>query len=278
VTWFWDWYQATVRVPSQDVQVALLSAFPGSWLEEQAVRLGYGEGYSCRDTEGQRARVQAGGRNVWPNIAASSQDAPPIALLLRTDFPEHEVTRFDSAQDFDAPGAWARLTKIALDVADEHRIKVEHAGDWHRGEEGRTLYLGARSSGVRARVYEKGKELRAKRAPNADEVSPDAVRVEVQVRPEGEGRRTASWVPPEAAWGFSKWSLDLAGRVDGTDVPRVQIRDLRASNDARALDFMVQQYGAMLARTAGADGMSWELLGARIARLHARNLARKEQQ
>lgn len=277
VTWRWDWYQATIRQPSAEVQAALLAQFGGAWLDPAPARLGYSEGFDLRDAEGKRAGMQAGGRNAWPNVVGSGDDAPQIAALLRDAFPQHEVTRFDAAQDFGGPGAWDRLAALALSVADEHKVKVEHAGDWHRAVEGRTLYIGARTSGVRCRVYEKGLQLRATRAPGAEDVGADVVRVEVQVRPDGRGRATAAALPPVAAWGFSVWSMDLAQRVDGSDVPRTQIRDIRASNDERALAFMVRQYGAMLARQAARDGMTPELLGVRLLRMHEANELRRSE-
>jgi len=276
VTYRWDWMQATIREPAEDVQAAVLAAFEGSWLERETARLGYADGFSIRDSEGRRAGLQSGGRNSWPNLAGTGADAPQVAAFLRSEFPRHEVTRCDSAADFDSPDAWERLSTVALQVADEHRLKVEHAGDWHRGEEGRTLYVGARSSGFRARIYEKGKEVRAKRAPGWEDVSLHAVRVEAQVRPDGAARLQAAHCSPVEAWGFARWGSDLLERVEGLVVPRYSIRDVRASNDERALDFMVRQYGAMLARQAEKGG-GWENLGARLARLHGRNLARKEQ-
>ena len=35
-------------------------------------------------------------------------------------------------------------------------LTVNFAGDWHRNEAGRTLYIGSATSAVRVRIYEKG--------------------------------------------------------------------------------------------------------------------------
>ena len=273
--WRWDWYAATVTDSAHELQAALLALYPGSWAEVASALYGYSDAFTVRDGEGLRARVMHGGRNGWPNVSGSGQDAPATAQLLRERFPLHAVTRCDVAADFDGPDAWERLSGLGFAVADDHKAKVQHAGDWHRGIDGRTLYVGAPTSGVRVRIYEKGKELRAKQVPGAEAIGEDVVRVEVQVRPEGRSRNVAALMTPEAAWGFSRWSRDLVARVDGTDVPRTTIKEPRKSDDDRALEFLVLQYGAVLERQAEKHG-GWDRLAAVMRSKHERNLRRKD--
>lgn len=273
----WDWYQATVRAAPEQVEADLLAWFGGSWSEEAQARLGYGRGYSVRDRNGRRAAVQEGGRNVWPNVTGSGEDAPAVADFLRAVYPEHEVTRFDSCVDTDGTGSgsWGSISGALLALLEEPRrgpeVKVSMHGDWRdgRGDDGRTLYLGAPSSAVRIRAYEKGKQLRSTDAPKADRVPLEAVRVEVQVRPSGTARRRAATVEPAEAWGFSRLAADVAGRLfAGDDLVPIRVRDVRASDDDRALLFMVKQYGAMLERQAqhrGGFAALWRHVERRLA-------------
>lgn len=272
----WDWYQATIRAPAEQVEADLLTWFGSSWVEEAQARLGFGRGYTVRDRNGRRAAVQDGGRNVWPNVTGSGEDAPAVADFLRAVYPEHEVTRFDSCVDTDGTGsgAWGSITSALLSVVEQPRsgpeVKVSMHGDWRegRGEDGRTLYLGATSSAVRIRAYEKGKQLRSTGAERPERVPLDAVRVEVQVRPSGQARKRAARVDPMDAWRFSRLAADVAGRLfDAGDLSTIRVRDVRASDDDRALRFMIEQYGAMLERQAqyrGGFAALWRTIERRL--------------
>lgn len=271
-----DWYQATIRQPGADVQAELLGAFVDSWLEPTTIRVGYGEAYALRDSEGRRCVVQQGGHNAWPNVTFSGEDAPAGRDFLRARFPTHEVTRADSRIDMDGPGTWEKISAIGLEVADARGVRVSMYGDWRegRGEAGRTLYLGATSSAVRVRIYEKGKELRAKRAPGASIVPLDAVRAEIQARPSGPARSYASLMSPDDVWGFAAFAQQLHERITSSGVQLIDIRDVRPSNDDRALDFMALQYGRMLRRQEARLG-SMNAVWARVESLMLAHEARR---
>ena len=64
--------------------------------------------------------------------------------------------RVDACADFDAPGAFEALLAPCIEIKKEHKLRGEKAGDWEDFPEfGRTLYLGASTSAVKARMYEK---------------------------------------------------------------------------------------------------------------------------
>jgi hypothetical protein len=207
-------------------------------------------------------------------VYASSEAAAPLARALRATFPDHEVTRCDAAQDFDGPGTWDRLSGLLLGMADERGLSIDQNGDWYRGRDGRTLYVGSRRSAVFLRLYEKGKQLRAIGAPGAESVSPDLVRVELQSRPEGGSRGFAAACGPMETFGFAVWAQEAARLVFGADVARVSLKPVRDSDDERAFRAMAEQYSGVLGRLADDRG-SFDALWIDLERRVRSVLARK---
>lgn len=219
---------------------------------------GYRQGFELRAGDLTVARVLAGGQNPYPHGFSSGGDAVRFAEIIRREFPDHRVTRLDAASDFDGAGAWDRITAAGLAFADAQGLRVNHAGDWHRGIEGRTLYLGSRKSAVFVRIYEKGIQ-------EGGEASPDWVRVEVVVRPAGDARMVAAQASAAEAWGFSSWTRDFSAMMLDLDVERVQMNQWRAPDDERAMRAVVSQYWRTFERRASAGG-SWEALGVEIGK------------
>jgi len=271
-----DWYQATVRDDERTV-LDVLSVGLSAEVRPSTRMHGYERGYDLHADGSTVARVLAGGRNGWPNVTASGDDTDALVPVVRSSWPDlHRVTRMDAAQDFDGPGTWDRLYAPAIALADERRIKVDQAGDWHRNEYGRTLYLGSRKSAVMVRLYEKGKQLREHALDDAADVSVDLCRLEVQVRPEKASREHAARATPEEAFGYSDWTRELASRVMGLDVDRVHIRERRQSDQERALTWLVMQYGAHLEERAAELG-SWAELGEELRMRHERINRQREE-
>lgn len=255
-----DWYQATVRDDERTVLDVLSAGLDGAVKPASAMN-GYHRGYVIEADGSKVARVLAGGPNGWPNIAASGDDTDAFVPLVRSAWPGlHRVTRMDASEDFDGAGTWDRLYAEAIGLADERMIKVDQAGDWHRLEYGRTLYLGSRKSAVFARLYEKGKQLRELALDDGAHISPDLCRMEVQVRPEKHARETASHGSPEHAWGYADWTRELALRVFALDVERVHIRERRESDLDRAVHWMGRQYGPMFEALVEREGTESEAM------------------
>jgi DNA relaxase NicK len=261
-----DWYAATVQDDTTTVLDTLAADLCAEVVQGRALH-GYERGYDLRREGSTVARALTGGRNGYPHVWASGDDTDSLVPVVRGRWPaRHRVTRMDAAQDFDEPGAWDRLYAAALAVADERRLKIDQAGDWHRLEEGRTFYVGGRKSAVFARLYEKGKQLRLQALDGGADISPDLVRLEVQVRPEGRAREVAAIAAPEDAYGYAEWTRELARRVYGAEVERVHIKERRESDDERALAWLVRQYGEHLGRLAESVG-SWERVGTHLGRM-----------
>lgn len=219
----------------------------------------FAERMAFRDASGSEvASVQWGGKVQGDRVMveAKGESTPRVVEALRSDF-QHRVTRVDACADFDDPGAFSRLLEACTRVKKAHRIKGGKAGDWDDfPEDGRTLYLGAKSSPVRARLYEKGRQREYVHLNR-----PDWVRLEVQVRPKGPAMDAYAKVAPLEAWGASIWSRELAANVLQEHVePHPAGTVYRLSDSERALRWMCKQYGTHLVGLYEELG-SWDCVG-----------------
>jgi hypothetical protein len=258
-----DWYAATIKAHPAEVLEVLQKEF-GAEIKRGNGLHGYTHRYDVNGPAGTVASVLAGGKNGDPHAWASGENTDRFVGLVRSVWSDaHTVTRFDPAEDFQGPGTWDRLNAECLSIADDRRLKVSQAGDYHRLEDGRTLYVGSRKSPVFIRLYEKGKQLRAKVSQGAEDIPEDWCRLEAQIRPQKEAKKSAAYLSPEQAWGLSSWTNDLAKRCLEIDVPRVQMKVWREADDDRAFAFMVRQYGPMLERLKLELG-DWSCVGLQI--------------
>ncbi|TDM20496.1 replication initiation factor domain-containing protein, partial [Macrococcoides canis] len=124
-------------------------------------------------------------------IEAKGVYTPQIVEKIRDQVPDHKVTRVDAAHDVDDPDAWETLLGVVLEVKAKYRLKGERGGDWDFPEDGRTQYLGAPSSPIRTRLYEKGKQPEYRHCSR-----PGWVRLEAQVRPKGDAKTAYSTISP----------------------------------------------------------------------------------
>lgn len=259
-----DWYAATIQAHPVELVEALAQDLGGHPRGTRGMH-GYTQGWNIEDGRGDTlARVLAGGRNGDPHAWASGEATEAFCEAIRVRYEgRHHVTRFDAAEDFQAPGTYDLLRDLIRGVTRPRRVKGREIVP-EDPEDGRTFYAGAPTSDVRLRLYEKGKQVRGQLPEHLVEtVSPDWVRIEAQVRPQKDARHLAAWMPPTQVWGFSDWTQDLAAQALALDVPRVQNRPWREADDDRAFRFMIQQYGPMLARLERELG-SWGVVGKTI--------------
>lgn len=263
-----DWYQATVYVPPEDVLEACMGLGECIALEHGKGRQGYATVTRVLDAEGLAAQVLHGGSHPYPHVIFTSERAQPGAELIRARFPVHQVTRLDAREDFGDAGAFDRMLPSLLAPAERHRVRVDTRGDHLLRKEARTVYLGAASSAVRLRMYDKAAELRAKFA--ADPVRLAAVpenltRLEAQVRPQTpEGRKAFATIEPLEVMGSSAWLREVWQSVAGIGLEPVQVgKAWRQSDDDRAYSYLMAQYGGLLGRIK-ADLGSWACVGEQI--------------
>lgn len=276
-----DWYAASINVGVERLRDILARDLRASVRPEDGARHGFHNREVARDADGRVvATLLHGGNGDIPHAYASSDSAHTFAGIVREYWPDrHRVSRVDAALDFDGPGTWSKLLDLCQGIAagvkvagDERsrvtKVRTGQMGDWFHGEHGRTFYLGSFKSAVLVRLYEKGIQLRedaAKHGVVRDDISDDLVRLEVQVRPDGDSKRLAASASPLEVFGYAAWSRELLRRVQGVDVERVHIKERRDSDHERALQWMVQQYGAHLLQEVSELG-SWDLLGQALRR------------
>jgi hypothetical protein len=195
-------------------------------------------------------------------LEVKGEYTPEVVERLR-DAADHKCTRVDACADFDAPGAWERLLEPVLQVKADHKLYGEKRGDWEYPELGRTQYLGANSSAVRARLYEKGRQPEYRHLERWN-----LCRLEVQVRPAKDAKSEYSKLGPLEVWGASKWTRQLAAAVLEEHLdphPPGTIR--RDSNRDRALKWMALQYGPHMLSLAKDLG-GWDMLGLTLGEMY----------
>jgi len=263
-----DWYQATVRHPVDDVLGAMLELAETAELTHAKGLQGYQTRTFLMD-EGERiGEIWHGGNHPYPHVQFTGDAAQSGAILIRKSFPEHYVARIDARQDYADPEAFDTMQAVLLDAAHRHRVKVGTAGDHLLRKVGRTVYLGAKSSAVQLRMYDKAEELRQKFAhdPAKLMVIPEHLtRIESQVRPQSQqARLVMATIEPSQVFGASAWTRDIWQSVEGMDLEPVQVtKAWRPSDDDRAYSYMLGAFGGMLRRRL-ADHGSWAALGAQI--------------
>lgn len=217
----------------------------------------FGERAAVRNEYGEEvAAVMWGGKQGDRVMLEVKGDrTPEVVERLRSDFP-HRCTRVDSCADFERPGAFEELLEPVLQVKGEFKLYGEKRGDWEFPEKGRTQYLGANSSAVRARLYEKGKQPEYRHLNR-----PDLCRLEIQVRPQKEAKTAYAELSATEVWGASKWTRKLAAEVlEQMLDPHPPGTVRRDSKRDQALRWMAGQYGHHLVSLA-ADLGGWDVLG-----------------
>lgn len=254
-----DWMQATIRDDVDHISETFAELLGGQ-VEKGRGLNGYRESRVIKRDDETLAKVLFGG-NGNPHLIASGAATDEAVPILRDHWTlSHEVTRMDSAQDFDSEGAFSLIRGVMVDLAVSSNISITEIESTKGGVRSRTVYLGSPSSRMRVRLYEKGHFEH--QLGNTD-ASLGWVRLEAQVRPSGEARRTAGGLDALGAWGLSRWTRELALVALGAVVEPVTMQARREPDYMRAFRSMQRQYGATLARALIVEG-SWEAVGRRL--------------
>lgn len=260
-----DWYSATVPAYPERVIERLTVALAGTvsiaTVERRAGTVGYATEDRLLDGIGQRVcGVLHGGHNAMPHVRASGHYSPAVASALRLCFPGHSVSRADVAADFDGPDTWEKLRGACEALATERGLRWLVYGD-DRPEgvrddgQGRSAYVGSRSSAVMTRLYEKGKKEAANGWIGDQAPSLDWCRLEIEVKPPNrEARAVAATLEPAAFWGCSPWTRELLSRVLGLDVMRVSMTVRKETDARRSLRHMALQYRAAMEALISEEG------------------------
>jgi len=248
--------QTTIKKDPYDV-FELLEGTLGGYLEAGKGLNGYQSSMNVMKHGETLVKVLYGGINPFPNLITSGSATDEVSPVIREAWPVHNVTRMDSAQDFDTAGGYDKVRETLLSIHENSTISTREIESSIRGTKSRTMYLGSPSSRVRLRLYEKG---RFEQQLGNSEASDNWFRLEVQVRPTGEAREKAAFVTPEEAWGFSPWTREIASRVMNLDVDRVTMQLKREPDYVRAIEALRTQYTKTLRKALNVEG-SWDKVG-----------------
>lgn len=258
-----DGYTATTRAGNYSELISLCLA-AGDKLRQGRGHHGFKERVSFSDYTGTEAgAVSWGGTHRdLVMVEVKGERTPHVVEQLRSSY-EHRCTRVDSCYDVDEPGAFDALLAPCIEIKKHFKLKGSKAGDWEDfPEDGRTLYIGANSSPVRSRLYEKGLQPEYRHANR-----PNWVRLELQVRPSKDAKDAFSKADALAVWGASAWSKELAAKVLAAQLPSLPAGTVyRVSEQERAIAFMCKQYGAHLMGLKNDIG-SWEEVGLKLAEI-----------
>jgi hypothetical protein len=202
-------------------------------------------------------------------VEVKGDGTPTVVERLRTAC-EHRCTRVDSCVDFERPGAFEELLEPVTEVKAKHRLYGQRLGDWDQPELGRTVFLGAASSPIRARLYEKGKQPEFRHLKR-----PDLARLEIQVRPQKDAKSEYSRLSAVEVWGASKWTRELAESVLSEFLDAHPPGTVRkdSSHDQKSR-WMVKQYAAVLVQIA-ADCGGWKEAGLTLGEMVREELAQR---
>jgi DNA relaxase NicK len=176
--------------------------------------------------------------------------------MLRQAFPEHRVSRLDVCLDMRGEAVFEDVVRLMSQVGREYRLKGEKIIPDDL-DDGSTYYLGSRSSPLRVRCYEKGKQLYKFTGDKVWKMFFDWTRLELQVRPEKAFKSEAATMAPEAFWGCSAWTRDLANGALAMNPEPVTMKPTRIADHERAMRALTAQYGATILRQVGKVG-GWE--------------------
>lgn len=259
-----DWYQATVQTTPETVVSWFKQVWPDAIVRpakpkngsSDCVQVCLGDSVVCSAIWG--GGMEGYGVNVW----SSGRDAIFFAEQFRRRFPQHRVTRADVAIDFEGIGAWDWMSGKCLELADKHRLVVDHQGDYHRGERGRSLYIGSKQSVIRAVAYEKGKQIPEIGMPNL-------VRLEIRAKPkDAKSGEILATMTPMAIYGCSSWTRELGGYLTSSEQFKRVVIGTRwnKSDRQKAINAVIKQYGGIFGEMCSELG-SWSDFGEEIGRL-----------
>lgn len=258
-----DYYQASVSASPDHVIPALLEQYPWAAVDHEKATNGYDRASVIHRGDTKLCRIQWGG-NTGGNtqIRGTGENAPECAQAIRLLWPEHRLQRADVAEDYSEEGVWETMSDYGLYLAEQFALKIDQRGDWNRNDimgKGRTLYLGSRQSLAFLRVYEKGKE---KAVRSGGQITDQHhVRAEAEIKPQNkvQGYALASFEPRDY-WRCSPWLNQYSTILFRKNMERIRLWTVtKQSDDDRALDYMLKQYGAVMGRQMGANGEEYLL-------------------
>lgn len=253
-----DWYEVTFDMPPavgvefpEGRVASMLMTRLGARAVQGKGRNGYAVSYAIVRGDDELARVYGrSARAGEVHVTVTGESCDELVPIIRELWPDHRVSRADSAIDFAAD--FKVLDAIAVHFAEargvSYRLVTDSAG-------GATRYLGATSSEATVRVYKKTEQLRALHPERAHTFPDGIVRVEMQMRPgKRAGKERAATMAPDDFWGFSRWTQQLASELLFVEADRVATHHRRPSDWSRSLEAFRRQWSPVVQRRAAEVG------------------------
>lgn len=189
----WDWYQATISEDNLQYFIPVLRKwFPNADWRPTKPNNGYQSAQGLFIGDRRQVLICFGGNNSTANILTTSDESHLLHSAFLDWGGSFKPTRMDACIDWEELGLFDSISASLVEFAKERELTINHQGDWSRGVS-RTLYIGAKSSPVQIRLYEKGFEV-----SGMSTTRPNWVRFEVQVRPAKTRRLSSSaWLPSD---------------------------------------------------------------------------------
>lgn len=275
-----DWYQATVPASVGLLEELLDRRLPDDSQKcdgRPANSFKKALDWKSKETAEVYAGMMWGGVNPHPHVTSTGDSGELIAALLRETFPDHRVARVDVAIDMRGDGLFDDLFDLLRKTSAKYSTLTGKRILGDSPDDGSTYYLGAPTSAVRVRLYEKGKQLYKLTGDPVWRMFFDWARLEIQVRPQKGFKSEAASLPPEAFWGCAPWTRDLARDCLALNPEPVTMKPTRIADHERAMRALAAQYGPTLLRdlerrNGNVDEWARALLG-RINPEHGRQAA-----
>ena len=237
----WDWYECTL-IGIFDAEPVVQSLGGGLLATRGPAHQNYPGSFVWDLPSGGTVQVWYGA-GLEVHVVLSSGACDDLVAVVRRRW-RHLVSRVDVAMDFDYAGAFEVIYRGLDGAAQDHKPRPVHSttfGDWLRAERGRTLYLGARSSRLYMRCYEKG--IEQSQAHPDRTFSLDWVRVEWQLRPDSRHKEALSTMTPEEAASSTHFGGTALALLSGVGHPSLPLQRVPSTDP---LYWALRQYGAAL--------------------------------
>lgn len=212
-----DAYQGNVWEGRFDQVAELIAHNVGGRVERGRPRGRYGIVLDVLDGASPVGWVADDGVNSTAYFEFKGERSPDVAEALRRHLEPgaHNVSRADVCDDFYEPGAFSRLVDLIDRTKQDPRVNSEAIVP-RDGDRGQTVYWGSRTSAIRVRCYEKGKQKE-----NLYLQRPNWARVEAQFRPSKSSQKAlAATLNPVEFWGLGRWTKNVAEALLEIDIQR----------------------------------------------------------
>lgn len=232
-----DAYTVTIEASPIDVFDYLSNDLLLS-LEPAKASLGYDYSYRIFSGVDSVGFLQYGGENTGGRVYVSilgSYSQSFYEYISNSDF-FYYVVRADVKFDYIGAEVFDRLYSKLVDLAKQKFLKTSLVGDWVQNKDGRTLYIGSRSSVYMLRMYEKFKQTQLL-------TSEEVCRLELEVKPKGEQRLRAREFTPLDFISSCAWASEFFNSLNfGVDIIPALGTIRKQTDHERSYAWLKKQY------------------------------------